>query len=118
MSEHTANKALSETARLRSLALVEFDDLERTQPLPVIVRRERQAEASGMYRTITPDTLTALDAARARAAAVPTLVDVVRERRKPSTVGTREERTAAQCARDVFADRQQELIEAGVWPVY
>jgi hypothetical protein len=33
-------------------------------------------------------------------------------------VGTRDERNAAEQARDVFAERQQQLIEMGLWPGY
>ena len=41
MSEHDANKALTDTARLRILP----DPLEQTQRMPIVDRRRRQAEA-------------------------------------------------------------------------
>lgn len=56
------------------------------------------------------------DAHRALTASVApaAYVQEVRERRKPATIG---ERMAAQTAQDVFAERQQLLIEAGLWPL-
>lgn len=64
-------------------------DLESTQRMPVCLRRRRATEGAAM---------------------------VSRERRKPETVGER--KAAVQYARDIIADRQQEMIEAGIWPVY
>lgn len=101
MSESDANRALSDTARLRVMTdqqlrrSIQFgrdpcpirDPLEDTQRMDVHDRRRRLREA----------------------------VEAPRERRKPATVGARQ---AASHARDVFADRQQELIEAGIWPRY
>jgi len=92
MSEHDANRDLAHTARMRALAAIDpmHDPLEDTQRMPVHERRERAREA----------------------------VAGPRERRKPSTVGERETRNAVENARDIFADRQQELIEAKLWPQY
>lgn len=97
MSESDANRALTNTARIRALCLCgdtmsgcpahPRDPLEDTQRMDVHDRRRRLREA----------------------------VEAPRERRKPSTVG---ERQAASTARDIFADRQQELIEAKLWPAY
>lgn len=105
MSESDANRALSDTARLRMIDGAAFPyrcafhmvahdgtcpkcaPLEDTQRMDVHDRRRRLREA----------------------------VEAPRERRKPATVGARQ---AASHARDVFADRQQELIEAGIWPRY
>ena len=44
MSEHDANRALLDTARLR----IVDDPLEQTQCMPVVDRRYRQAEARSM----------------------------------------------------------------------
>jgi len=82
-----AHRALSDTARLRTLAGDARDPLEDTQRMDVYDRRRRRDEATAQ-----------------------------RERRKPETVGER--RAAASHARDIISDRQQELIEAGVWPAY
>lgn len=108
MSESDANKSLADTARMRRLA--EFrcafhltvhngvcpeceppthDLMEDTQRMDVYDRRRRRDEAT-----------------------------TLRERRKPSTVGERQTRNAVEAARDIFADRQQELIEAKLWPQY
>lgn len=103
MSEHDANRALADTARLRALP----DPLEHTQRMPAHARRLRQVEAR--LATLGISTDAEVKAAHSH---------ILRERRKPSTVGTRDERTAAEHARDVIADRQQELIEAGIWPQY
>jgi hypothetical protein len=95
MSERDANKALVDTSRLRALTEPAFivttvhDPLEDTQRMDVYDRRRRRDEAT-----------------------------TLRERRKPSTVGERNVRNAAEHARDIFADRQQELIEAKLWPQY
>ncbi len=117
MSESDANKHLADTARLRMIDGAAFPyrcafhmvahdgtcprcaPLEDTQPMPVHERRERMREGQGAHEGAT---------------AKP------RERRKPSTVGERRptDRAAVEAARDIFADRQQELIEAKLWPQY
>jgi hypothetical protein len=94
MSEHNANRDLCDTARLRALP----DPLEDTQRMPVVERRMRQWDAKALRIT--------------------SQASEARERRKPTTVGEREEQYAANLARSIFAERQQRLIEAGVWPVY
>lgn len=131
MSERDANQYLVDTARMRGLVPA-TDDLESTQRMPLCKRRERMDEAwvsysqqmhrehpLGMmqYFTQGPEVPRIVpsrwgtdgEARRAHYAAV-------RERRKPETVGER--KAAVQYARDIIADRQQELIEAGVWPSY
>ena len=45
MSERNANRDLADTARMRSLDALR-DDLERTQPMPVIARHIRSTEAA------------------------------------------------------------------------
>lgn len=105
MSESDANKHLSDTARLRTVdgaafpyrcafhAIAHDGTCPHCDPLEDTQRMEVHDRRR-----------------RAREA-----VEGPRERRKPSTVG---ERQAGATARDIFADRQQELIEAGVWPRY
>ena len=91
MSESDANKHLADTARLRVLCDLEpaRDPLEDTQRMDVYDRRRRRTEAT-----------------------------TLRERRKPATIGERNVQNAVETARDIFADRQQELIEAKLWPQY
>lgn len=106
MSESDANRALTNTARMHALCLCgdtmsgcpahPRDPLEDTQRMEVHARRNRQYEALVDHMTGP-------------------VSREVRERRKPATVG---ERQAASTARDIFADRQQELIEAKLWPAY
>ena len=93
MSEHDANKALADTARMRFARCdgTMADPLEATQPMTILARRMTCEEARRLYP---------------------------RERRKPSTVDERETRAAVEVARDVFAARQQQMIEEGIWPVY
>lgn len=103
MSESDANRALSDTARLRTLVVdwehpifpshMNCDPLEDTQRMDVHDRRRRAKLGALIHEEAVKP----------------------RERRKPATVGARQ---AASHARDVFADRQQELIEAGIWPRY
>lgn len=102
MSESDANKHLSQTARLHALSGFDYsrDPLEDTQRMEVHDRRRRAREGVAQN-------------------GLPSHPEPLRERRKPSTVGERQaEASAASHARDVFADRQQELIETGIWPVY
>jgi hypothetical protein len=49
VSESDANRAMTETARMRLL-----DPLEQTQPMPIHVRRERQREAVAHWQWREP----------------------------------------------------------------
>lgn len=87
--ERKAHHDIADTARLRAMSPV--SDTSADDPLEqtqVMDTADRRARAS----------------------------EGARERRKPLTRGERA--AALNHARDIFADRQEELIEAGVWPVF
>jgi hypothetical protein len=86
-----AHRALCDTAKLRTLATDARDPLEDTQRMDVRDKRDRRSEAMALQSS-------------------------ARERRKPETVGERQ--YAVETARDIFIERQQQLIEAGIWPTY
>lgn len=106
MSESDANKHLASTARMRRLA-------EFRCAFHMVAHNGTCPECEPPTRDPLEDTqrMDVYDRRRRQAEAV----GKPRERRKPSTVGARQ---AADTARDIFADRQQELIEAKLWPQY
>lgn len=121
MSEHDANRALTDTARLRALpgdrtdvaVLTEtyFSDSGALQ-IPVVVMtrgdiKHRQREARAMCRPmIHTEILT-------RCEALERWPVPGRERRKASTVARPEAHRL-----DAVSERDQSAVESGVWPKY
>jgi hypothetical protein len=94
VSEHDANRALTDTARLRALP----DPLEQTQRMEVAERREAASRGRALWRD------------QGEACTLE-----LRERRKAATVGARAPETHRL---DAVSERAQQAVEAGVWPSY